>query len=386
MKSTLTISWDKRPIDPIVIEGFENGLRVAKELGFHGVELNGDAADFDVEKLKRSLVAADLELSSIMTGAINSNGDTLSSADADVRATCETSIRRAIDIASECGGLVSIGLAVGTAKGAERPFLVDALRELSQFACSQKVKLCIEPINRYLGSGIRTVADALAIIAEVSHHNLGITLDTFQANIEETSIPNAIRDAGDRLFHIQLADNTRLAPGSGSMDFAAIRKALLDIGYTGWLSAELMPLPDPIAVATDWMAFYKDYVAMPPTVTLPQLSKFADRLNDDPEFQERAVYSNVTVALTIEGQDWVFWFGDGKIIHVSQGLPLEGVDLRIQGDAAAWDSFFTGSNHLIRALNPHHGCLSVIGNPITLTNNMRPLFYLFSKLNEVSDA
>jgi sugar phosphate isomerase/epimerase len=38
--------------------------------------------------------------------------------------------------------------------------------------------------------------------------------------------------------HIHVADNTRVEPGPGSLDFAAGFNALKEIGYAGWVEIE----------------------------------------------------------------------------------------------------------------------------------------------------
>jgi len=60
-------------------------------------------------------------------------------------------------------------------------------------------------------------------------------------SIEEPDIAGAIRNAGSRLGHVHLADSNRAAPGEGHLDFDPIIQAILDVGYEGWISYELLP-------------------------------------------------------------------------------------------------------------------------------------------------
>lgn len=73
--------------------------------------------------------------------------------------------------------------------------------------------------------------------------------DTFHMNIEEQSIYDAIKNARRYLAHFHLADNNRLAPGQGHLDFKKIIKALKEIGYKGFVSAEILPKPDQYTAA-----------------------------------------------------------------------------------------------------------------------------------------
>jgi sugar phosphate isomerase/epimerase len=62
--------------------------------------------------------------------------------------------------------------------------------------------------------------------------------DFFHMHIEETSTPEALRRAGRHVRHLHLADNTRMEPGTGDIDFVAGFRALLDIGFSGYMAFE----------------------------------------------------------------------------------------------------------------------------------------------------
>jgi sugar phosphate isomerase/epimerase len=64
-------------------------------------------------------------------------------------------------------------------------------------------------------------------------------------NIEETDIAAALREAGPLLGHVHFADSNRHAIGLGHTAMPPIIAALREIGYTGYLSAEILPHPDP---------------------------------------------------------------------------------------------------------------------------------------------
>ena len=69
--------------------------------------------------------------------------------------------------------------------------------------------------------------------------NGGILADTYHMNIEERSLPEAIGTAGTSINHVHLSDSNRAAPGLGHVDYAQVLRALLDIGYPGYLTFEL---------------------------------------------------------------------------------------------------------------------------------------------------
>ena len=68
-------------------------------------------------------------------------------------------------------------------------------------------------------------------------------------NIEEPDIGQALRDAGSKVGHVHFADSNRQAVGFGHTEMSSVMKALGEIGYKGYLSAEIFPLPDPETAA-----------------------------------------------------------------------------------------------------------------------------------------
>jgi sugar phosphate isomerase/epimerase len=63
-------------------------------------------------------------------------------------------------------------------------------------------------------------------------------------NISESNPVTAIRSCGERLGYFHVADNTRLYPGSGMLDFRSYFSALNEIGYKGFIAVECLPYPD----------------------------------------------------------------------------------------------------------------------------------------------
>jgi len=83
-----------------------------------------------------------------------------------------------------------------------------------------------------------TAADAKALCDAISHPRVGVTIDTFHANIEEKNIANATRSLRHCLRHVHASENDRGLLGSGHVDFPAIVTALREIAYDGYLMIE----------------------------------------------------------------------------------------------------------------------------------------------------
>ena len=68
-------------------------------------------------------------------------------------------------------------------------------------------------------------------------------LDTFHMNIEDTSFARSIFDARDFLHYLQISDSNRRYPGGGHIDFGEIVNSLKAIGFTGYLSLQILREP-----------------------------------------------------------------------------------------------------------------------------------------------
>jgi sugar phosphate isomerase/epimerase len=114
-------------------------------------------------------------------------------------------------------------------------------RLAGEYAASVGVDLTLECWNRYGTFLLNRLEQSARLWRETGLQNGGILADTYHMNIEERSLPGAIRDAGSLINHFHLSDSNRAAPGLGHIDFASVLQALLDVDYPGYLTFELDP-------------------------------------------------------------------------------------------------------------------------------------------------
>ena len=88
------------------------------------------------------------------------------------------------------------------------------------------VTLSIEPVNRFETFFLTTAAETKAFCEAVDHPRIGVTIDTFHANIEEKNIADAVNSLGKLLKHLHVSENDRGLLGSGHVDFPEIVAAL----------------------------------------------------------------------------------------------------------------------------------------------------------------
>ncbi len=235
---------------------FEANLARIAGYGYDGVELAvREPALLDPDEVVAKVSAAGLTVPAIGTGqAWGEEGLSFTDPAAEARAAAIARLKSHLPLAQRLGAadrhpVVIIGLLRGALRPGVTPdqamaWLVAALAECCDAATGAGVRLALEPINRYETTLINTVAQGLALIERVGAPNLGLLADTFHMNIEEPSIEDSIRQAGDRIFHFHVADSNRWYPGAGHLDFAAILQSLAAAGYTGFISGEFLPLPD----------------------------------------------------------------------------------------------------------------------------------------------
>ena len=120
----------------------------------------------------------------------------------------------------------------------QRRWATESLREAGEYAAERGVGLAIEPLNRFETDLVNTVEQGLDLCERIDLDNVGLLLDTFHMNIEEKSVPNAIRAAGRRLRHFHACENDRGAPGSGHLEWDGVFSALADTGYDGLVVIE----------------------------------------------------------------------------------------------------------------------------------------------------
>jgi len=128
-------------------------------------------------------------------------------------------------------------------------------------ARASAITILLEPLNRYEYDYINTVEDGLRVIDEVGAPNLKLLADTFHMNIEEVNIAVSLRRAGSQLGHIHLVDTNRQAPGYGHLDLRGILRELWRMKYPGYLSLEVLPLPNPRQAMEDGICTIKSILS-----------------------------------------------------------------------------------------------------------------------------
>ncbi len=252
------------PFAPLLFAGrLEEGIKTLAELQYDAVEISLRGADeVDEGWLIEQLDRAGLAVTTLGTGRMFYEEQlSVTAADAQSRSLCVQRLKAMVQLAARLGSALTVGGVRGVLPRDDqattmRRTAATLLREVAEDAGALGVTLLLEPINRYETNFLNTAEETLAFADEVGSPQIKVLLDTFHMNIEEVSLPAALRLAGSRLAFVHLPDSNRRAPGCGHLDLGAVVQVLGEIDYRGDIGMEILPWP----AAREAAQLGRDYV------------------------------------------------------------------------------------------------------------------------------
>lgn len=234
---------------------------LAAELGFEAVELFLPGPDWiPVEEIQKLADHHHLGIAAVGTGAgMVKHGLSLTDPDAEKRSQAREFIRGMIEYGGALQAPAILGSMQGKWGGAVSreqalDWLAESLSELGAVASQYGIPFIYEPLNRYETNLIHRLEDGVEFLVSRQIENVVLLADLFHMNIEEPDLADALIRARSHLGHVHWADSNRWAMGLGHTTLAPIAQALREIGYSGFLSAEVLPLPDPLTAARSTLA------------------------------------------------------------------------------------------------------------------------------------
>jgi len=198
---------------------------------------------------------------------------------------------RKFDLLAELGASVLVCCSSRTVRGLDDDDLAaEQLHAMASRAEQRGLRLAYEAVP---WGRVRTHDDAWRIIQRVDHPALGLCLDSFHV-LSLGNDPSVIAQvAGEKVFHVQLADAPRLNmdvrewslhhrmfPGQGSLDVAGFLRQILAMGYAGPMALEVFndvyQQEDPRHAATDAM---RSMLALAEAVGAPGWLEVPDQLH-----------------------------------------------------------------------------------------------------------
>ena len=224
----------------------------AADHGAQGIELGVFGVSNDELRRQADDINGALPISSVCANASLDGTARFDFLDADKKKR-RASIDGSKEILKFCGEVGAVGQIVPPIFGGpsvpdlspafgiaqlEDALMLEACREIGPWAAENNALWMLEPLNRYEQHYLKTQADGIRIMDEARVPGLGLLSDFFHMNIEETDTPAAFAAAKGYTTAIHLADNTRLEPGTGDIDFVASFRVLKANGYDGYMAYE----------------------------------------------------------------------------------------------------------------------------------------------------
>ena len=225
----------------------ESHIQLFPTIREHGLEAFEvpmfDPAALAITDLRRAFEANDLGCT---VCAILPEGINPISAEDSVRKRSRAHLVKCIEVAAELGAhliggplFAPIGYLPGRRRNEEEwEWAVECFQSLGDVLDTIDMTLSIEPVNRSETFFLNTALEGRVFCEAVNHPRVGVTIDTFHANIEEKDIAHAVCSLGKYLKHIHASENDRGLLGSGHVDFPGIVAALKQIEYNGFLMIE----------------------------------------------------------------------------------------------------------------------------------------------------
>ncbi|NQV57751.1 MAG: TIM barrel protein [Rhodospirillales bacterium] len=242
---------------------FLDRFQAARNAGFGAIEIQFPYG-FAVDALKAAKIEAGVEITVINIGA----GDLTTGPGLAALPGAEDEFKRAVDQACIYAAQLK-PLTMNVLAGwppmdqFERSQCLDVLANNITFAgealSNLGVKVLIEAINTKDRPGflVTTTTEAVGVIENAGHPNLGIEYDIYHMHIMEGDLIATMKANLDKIGHIQFADTPgRHAPGTGEIPFSDLFAAIDDMGWTGWLGAEYIP-SGRTEDSLDWLQPYK---------------------------------------------------------------------------------------------------------------------------------
>jgi sugar phosphate isomerase/epimerase len=227
-----------------------HGFAKAAAHGFDAVELFLPSADaVSVAEVREWQVKHDLKIAAVGTGAgMVKHGLSLTDADPAIREKALDFILDLVDFGGQLGAPAILGSMQGRSSAAVPheqavSYLAEALQTIAALAATHGVKFIYEPLNRYETNLFNRIGDTANFLTLHQLDNVTLLADLFHMNIEESSLERAIAENIAHIGHIHFADSNRRAMGFGHTDSAKLLRLLHQLGYSGYLSAEIFPLP-----------------------------------------------------------------------------------------------------------------------------------------------
>lgn len=258
-------------------EPIEVTLKRISRLGFESIEISGEPLQYPPSVCRPLLKQYNIRCWGAVTLTLGNRN--LAAKDPAQRAATVEYMKSVVTMIKELEGseITIVPATVGKVVPDATPelewaWVVAGLQEIYEYTERCGIRIALEPLNRFETYFLNRADQALALAKAVGP-NCGVCLDVFHMNIEETDMLRAIRKVGKKLVDVHVAENNRLAPGMGSINWAAFVATLREVDYRGALTMEAVapidrtpvtPWPNqleknPVDISPEQLKFIQDH-------------------------------------------------------------------------------------------------------------------------------
>jgi len=258
-------------------EPLEVTLKRIKRLGFESIEISGEPKQYPPKECRPLLKQHGIRCWGAVTLTLGERN--LAAKNPKQRAATVDYMKSVVNMVKELEGQeitivpATVGKVVpdGTPEE-EWAWVVAGLQEVYALSEKSGVRIALEPLNRFETYFLNRADQAMALAKAVGP-SCGVCLDMFHMNIEEKDVHAAVRTAAPRLTDVHVAENNRLAPGMGAIDWRKFVATLKECGYDGALTMEAVapgdrtpvsPWPNqveknPVDISPEQLKFIQDH-------------------------------------------------------------------------------------------------------------------------------
>jgi sugar phosphate isomerase/epimerase len=231
---------------------WEEQCRIISEAGYTGIEVApfsithdiASVSDEELLQLKATAETFGLEIIGLHWLLAKTEGLYLTSPDPQVRQATADYLKVLAKACNVMGGRVLVfgspfqrNLLPGVSTQQAMEYAAEVFKEAMPTFAAENVRLCMEPLTKKETDFINTCAEAVELMKLVDHPAFVLHQDVkAMLGAEADSIPDLIHRHRDICGHFHVNDTNLLGPGMGDTDYHPIMKALLDVGYEGWIS------------------------------------------------------------------------------------------------------------------------------------------------------
>jgi protein FrlC len=234
-----------------------DAISLIAKVGYEGVDIWGgrphvyrqDLSVRELKNLRKVIEGHGLMVSSFMP-AFYRYPHSLSSPNPKVRDDSIAYMRECIENAVALGANIVLVVPDQSLHGQTREDslqrMIESIDVVANFAFQYvEMRLGIEILYYDETDFVNCVDDALYIINQLGHKNIGIILDTGTLNLNKESPKDILAKIDKILLQVHVNDNQgrdkqqNLIPGEGNYDFRTLIRVLKEHDYSGFLSAEL---------------------------------------------------------------------------------------------------------------------------------------------------